>query len=55
MNKNIDVKNLKVAKRYVNALAQATKDELDDALNSMKAILEVIFQNDEFKLFFSHL
>ena len=54
MNKNIDVKNLKVAKRYVSALIDVVDTQLEDAQNSMSAILEVIFQNKEFELFFSH-
>ena len=54
MKKNIDIKNLKVAKRYASALSQSVIDNLDEALGNMALIDEVIFDNEEFKVFFSH-
>ena len=54
MNKNIDIKNLKIAKRYSQALAQSAKDNIDEVLYNLKTINEAIFDNQELKTFFLH-
>ncbi len=54
MNKNIDIKNLKIAKRYSHALAQSAENNIDEILNNLKAINEVIFENADLKTFFLH-
>ena len=54
MNKTIDIKNLKVAKRYAIAFAQSSINEIDKTVSDLKLIDEAIFQNDELKTFFLH-
>ena len=54
MNKNIDIKNLKAAKRYALALIQSTESNIDEVLDNLAVINDAIFSNDEFKIFFSH-
>ena len=54
MNKNIDIKNLKVAKRYANALSQSAMDNIDEITNDMALIREAIFENEDLINFFSH-
>ena len=54
MNKNIDIKNLKIAKRYSQALAQSAKENIDEVLCNLKTINEAIFDNQELKTFFLH-
>lgn len=54
MNKNIDIKNLKVAKRYANALSQSAIDNIDEIADDMALIREAIFENEDFINFFSH-
>ena len=54
MNKTIDIKNLKVAKRYATAFAQCSINEIDRTVSDLKLIDEAIFQNDELKTFFLH-
>ena len=54
MNKNIDIKNLKVAKRYANALSQSTIDNIDEIADDLALINDVIFENEDFITFFSH-
>ena len=53
-NKNIDIKNLKTAKRYAQALSQSAMENLDEINQNLALVDEVIFQNDDFKTFFSH-
>ena len=54
MNKNIDIKNPKVAKRYAQALCESAKDKIDNIENDLALVDETIFHNDELKLFFFH-
>ncbi len=54
MNKNIDIKNMKVAKRYSHALAQSAENNIDEILDNLKAINEAIFENQDLKTFFEH-
>lgn len=54
MNKNIDIKNIKVAKRYALALSKSAAECIDDVFSDLSAIEETIFRNDELKTFFSH-
>ena len=54
MNKNIDIKNVKVAKRYALALSQSAIDNLDEVNENLALIDEVIFKNSDFMNFFSH-
>ena len=54
MNKNIDIKNIKVAKRYSHALAQSAENNIDEILDNLKAINEAIFENQDLKTFFEH-
>ena len=54
MNKNIDIKNLKVAKRYSQALIESAADNVDEVLNNLKSINEAIFGNQDLKTFFLH-
>ena len=54
MNKNIDIKNLKVAKRYSQALIESAADNVDEVLNNLKSINEAIFDNQDLKTFFLH-
>ena len=54
MNKSLDIKNLKVAKRYAKALIEASQDNIDDVANDLELISDTIFKNDAFRMFFSH-
>ena len=54
MNKTIDIKNLKVAKRYATALAESTIDCIDKTIDDMNLLNVSIFQNEEVKTFFLH-
>ncbi len=54
MNKNIDIKNIKTAKRYALALCESAKENLEEINNDLALVNEAIFQNDELKSFFSH-
>lgn len=54
MNKNIDIKNLKTAKRYALALSQSAMNNIDEISENLALIDEVIFNNDDFMTFFSH-
>ena len=54
MNKHIDIKNIKVAKRYSHALAQSADKDIDEILENLKSINEVIFENQDLRTFFLH-
>lgn len=57
MNKNIDIKNIKTAKRYAIALSQSVvenNDNIDEITENLQLIDEVIFSNSDFMNFFSH-
>ena len=54
MKKNIDIKNLKTAKRYAQALCESSIDILDEISENLALIDEVIFSNTDFINFFSH-
>lgn len=54
MNKNIDIKNIKTAKRYAQALSQSVIDNLDEVGENLSLINDVIFENPDFITFFSH-
>ncbi len=54
MKKSLDIKNLKVAKRYAKALIEASVDKIDDVSNDLELINDSIFKNDSFRMFFSH-
>ena len=54
MNRSIDIKNLKVAKRYATALCESAIDNIDEILENLSLIDEVIFSNEDFVTFFSH-
>ena len=54
MNKNIDIKNLKVAKKYTQALVEVTTNSIDKTYEDLTLVKEVIFDNQEFKTFFLH-
>ena len=54
MNKNIDIKNIKAAKRYALALSQSVIDNLDEVEENLSLVNEVIFANSDFMNFFSH-
>ena len=54
MNKNIDIKNIKTAKRYALALSQSAIDNLDEINENLTLVNEVIFENSDFMNFFSH-
>lgn len=51
---NIDIKNLKVAKRYAKALIELSKDDLESVLSNLEIIKTIIFENPNFAAFFSH-
>lgn len=51
---NIDIKNLKTAKRYALALKEAAKDNINLILDDLNSIDEIIFNNPSFKAFFLH-
>ncbi len=54
MKRNIDIKNLKTAKRYALALAQSAIDNIDEVNNNLALVDDVIFNNADFVNFFSH-
>lgn len=54
MNKNIDIKNLKVAKRYAHALVESANSEIQNVNRELALVSEAIFDNEDLKLFFSH-
>jgi len=54
LNKNIDIKNIKTAKRYAQALSQSAIDNIDEINENLALIDEVIFNNADFINFFSH-
>jgi len=52
--KNLDTKNLKIAKRYALALIEATKDKVDLVCNNLATIENAISENEDFKNFLLH-
>lgn len=54
MKKSLDIKNLKVAKRYAKALIEASGYVVDDVSNDLELVNDSIFKNDSFRMFFSH-
>lgn len=54
MNKNIDIKNIKTAKRYALALSQSAIENIDEINENLALVNEVIFDNPDFVNFFSH-
>ena len=54
VNKNIDIKNIKTAKRYASALSLSAIDNIDEISENLALIDEVIFQNNDFMTFFNH-
>ena len=54
MNNTIDIKNMKVATRYASAFAESSIDCIDKAVEDLKLINELIFDNEELKTFFLH-
>jgi len=54
LNKNIDIKNIKTAKRYAQALSQSAVDNIDEINENLALVDEVIFSNADFMNFFSH-
>ena len=54
MNKNIDIKNIKTAKRYALALSQSAIENIDEINENLALVDEVIFNNPDFVNFFSH-
>ena len=54
MNRCIDIKNMKVAKRYAQALCESAIDNIDEINENLALIDEVIFANPDFMTFFSH-
>ena len=54
MNKNIDIKNIKTAKRYALALSQSAIQNIDEINENLALVDEVIFNNSDFVNFFSH-
>lgn len=54
MNKNIDIKNIKTAKRYAQALSLSAIDNIDEINENLALVDEVIFNNADFMNFFSH-
>ena len=54
MNKNIDIKNIKVAKRYALALAQSADKDIDEVFDNINSINDVIYENEQFRTFFLH-
>lgn len=51
---NIDIKNLKTAKRYAIALKQSALDSICEVLENLESVNEIIFNNSSFKAFFLH-
>ena len=54
MKNNIDIKNLKAAKKYALALTKSATDCNDEINKAIENINEIIFQNQDFKTFFLH-
>ncbi|MBR5305027.1 MAG: ATP synthase F1 subunit delta [Candidatus Gastranaerophilales bacterium] len=54
MNKKLDIKNIKTAKRYAQALSQGVVDNIDEINEDLALVEEVIFNNPDFVNFFSH-
>ena len=54
MKNNIDIKNLKTAKRYASALSQSAIDCIDFVLGDLELVNESIFNNNDLKTFFTH-
>jgi F-type H+-transporting ATPase subunit delta len=54
LKKNIDIKNLKTAKRYALALAQSAIDNIDEVNENLAVVNDVVFNNADFVNFFSH-
>ena len=52
--KNIDIKNLKIASRYAHALIEETKENTDEIVSNLEVVSNIIFENNDFKLFFNH-
>lgn len=51
---NLDIKNLKIAKRYASALVETSKDSIDETKEVLKEVSEVFNTNKEFQMFFMH-
>lgn len=51
---SVDIKNLKIAKRYANALIESSKNSIDETLSALKEVNDVFNSNEEFKMFFKH-
>jgi len=51
---SIDIKNLKIAKRYAIALLESTMDSLDEVLQNLSEINEIVVSNKDFQTFFEH-
>ena len=54
MNNTLDIKNLKVAKRYALALVESAIDDIDNVKKDMNLIQDSVFKNEELKTFFLH-
>lgn len=55
LTKDIDIKNLKTAKRYAQALFKsADNNEYGEILNDLEQIQQIIFENKDFLTFFLH-
>ena len=54
MNKKLDIKNIKTAKRYAQALSQSVVNNIDEINEDLALVEEVIFNNLDFVNFFSH-
>lgn len=50
--KQLNIKNLKAAKRYAKALIDLGENEV--IKSDLEAVFNAIFENEEFKMFFSH-
>lgn len=54
MSNTVDIKNLKVAKRYAHALVESGIDCIDKVVSDMNLLDELIFKNEDLKTFFLH-
>lgn len=54
MSNTIDIKNMKVAKRYAHALVESGIDCIDKVVSDMNLLNELIFNNEDLKTFFLH-
>ena len=54
MKKSLDIKNLKVAKRYAKALLESSINNIDEISDDLELIDNSIFKDESFKMFFSH-